>query len=276
MQQPAARFNIVLVYPPGYTPAEGLVDVCRLLYFSFESLGYSVTFQKNALEADAINVVVGYHLVEDAAVFGNHRIILFQLEQLSEAEGWYSPRRLEVLRRAEQVWDYSAENVRFLADRGIGDVRVLPFGFHEKLRTIAPAAKDIDVLFYGSVNPRRGAVLEQLQKRCRLRAVFGAYGPTRDAIIARSRIILNVHFYEAQILEVVRISYLVNNGCMVVSEESASNPFAGMIVTSPLEKLVETCLGLLADEGGMARVAAEGLRLFSERPMTKYLREVLK
>ena len=70
----------------------------------------------------------------------------------------------------------------------------------------------------------------------------------------------------------MRISYLLNNGCFVVSENSAHNPLEGMIVASPYEQLGETCVAHLADEPGRVRFAEEGLRLFRQRPMTEFLR----
>jgi len=73
----------------------------------------------------------------------------------------------------------------------------------------------------------------------------------------------------------MRISYLLNNGCFVVSENSAHNPLEGMIVASPYDELVETCLAKLADEAGRVRFAEEGARLFRERPMADFLRAIL-
>jgi hypothetical protein len=273
---PSTQFNIVLLAPPGYTHAESLLDVCHLLHASFESLGYSATFHVNELHAGAINVVVGYHLVADAGFFDGFRVVFYQLEQLVEHGSGYTPERHAVLQFAEQVWDYSPENAEFLRSQGLRDVRVLPLGFHEKLKTIAPVASDIDILFYGSLNERRRKILDALMARCRARAVFGRYGKERDALIARSKIILNIHRYEAKILEQVRISYLLNNGCFVISEDSAHNPLEGMIVAAPYERLVETCMNHLANEAGRIRFAAEGMRLFSRRPMAEFLRAILE
>jgi hypothetical protein len=47
------------------------------------------------------------------------------------------------------------------------------------------------------------------------------YGQARDALVARARIQLNVHYYEAKVFEVVRVSYLLANGRFVVSETGA-------------------------------------------------------
>lgn len=73
----------------------------------------------------------------------------------------------------------------------------------------------------------------------------------------------------------MRISYLLNNGCFVISEDSAHNPLEGMIVASPYDELVETCLAKLADEPGRTRFADEAARQFRERPMADFLRAIL-
>ena len=71
---------------------------------------------------------------------------------------------------------------------------------------------DLDVLFFGSLNPRRIAVIESLRAAgLRAEAVFGVYGEPRDDLIARAEAILNVHYYEAKVLEMVRLSYLLAN-----------------------------------------------------------------
>jgi hypothetical protein len=80
-------------------------------------------------------------------------------------------------------------------------------GYGPELTRIAPAPEDIDVLFVGSVNERRLIVLKQLAERgVNVDARFNLYGPERDAFVARARIILNVHFYDARLFEMVRVS----------------------------------------------------------------------
>ena len=49
-----------------------------------------------------------------------------------------------------------------------------------------------------------------------LRTLFGDYGEVRDRWIARSRVVLNIHFYDIKVAEQVRLSYLLNNGVLRV------------------------------------------------------------
>jgi hypothetical protein len=55
----------------------------------------------------------------------------------------------------------------------------------------------------------------------RVESAFGCYGEERDALIARARIVLNVHYYESKVFEVVRVSYLLANRKCVLSESGS-------------------------------------------------------
>jgi hypothetical protein len=185
------------------------------------------------------------------------KYIPYQLEQLS-LETWnaFSEDTVQVLSHAFRVWDYSEENIRFLKERGIKALH-LPVGYHQSLEQVPQGRpKDIDVLFFGSIGERRQKVLNILlhEKKVRLHALFGVYGRERDEFIARSKIILNIHYYPAKIFEAVRISYLLNNRCFVVSEESGVNPYRGVTIpTFPYEQLADACCSYLDREQDIER-----------------------
>jgi glycosyltransferase involved in cell wall biosynthesis/thioredoxin-like negative regulator of GroEL len=276
---PSPPWCVVLVQPPDYQHAAAFAEIAKLLFESLRSLGLPVTQTVNKLQAGAVNVVLGYHLLAGWDVQGPGPTIFYQLEQLPGADLATLARRVEVLRRGAAVWDYSPENLSVLSENGLKNVHLVPPGYHEALRTIPSvleAEKDVGVLFYGSLNDRRRAVLERLSSECAVKHLFGVYGEERDRWIARSRVILNMHYYPAQISEQVRISYLLNNGCFVVSEESAHNPFEGCLVSAPYEKLTECCLHYVGRPDERERIAIEGLARFSQRPMVDYLRPVLE
>ncbi len=180
-----------------------------------------------------------------------------------------------MLKGAQAIWDYSLENIQVLRDQGLSNLKHLPIGFHPNLQTIPKAEEDVDVLFYGSINDRREKILADLRPRCRVQELFQIYGPERDAWIARSKIILNIHFYETRIMEQARLSYLLNNGRFIVSEDSAANPFQDMIAAVPYDRVVESCLMFLQDAAAHQSQAQRGLDLFRRRPMTEYLRPLI-
>jgi hypothetical protein len=236
--------------------------------------------QTNTVEPGAVNIVVGYHLLGVSARehLAAHRVILYQLEQLSDREGWFTPDREALLHAALAVWDYSPENLDFLRARGISRAMHVPLGYHRRLERIrhrGDASKDIDVLFYGAVNKRRAAVMREIQERLRAEWLFGVYGEERDQYIARSRIVLNLHFYQARILEQVRLTYLLNNRCFVVSEDAEQNPYGDGIVTGPIETLPALCERFAGLPEERQATAERGYQTLRRHPMTDHLRTAL-
>lgn len=268
-------FNVVLIAPEGYEHSLAFLEVGELLVESFRSLGKQARLQQNRLDPASTNVILGYNLLPNGEPLRPVRHILVQLEQLSMQEGWFRPDRIEMLRRADAVWDYASENVEFLRRRGLTKVRHLPIGYHDNLRRIVRQNQDIDVLFYGSLNHRRRFVLEQIGKFATVKCLVGVYGQERDDYIARSKIVVNLHFYESQIMEQARIAYLLNNRCFVVSEASKLNPFGATLVTCEYDRVVETVQHYLANPCERYQKAKEAHCAFRERPMMDYLREVL-
>jgi hypothetical protein len=157
----------------------------------------------------------------------------------------------------------------------------LGLGFQAQLARVVPAAaKDIDVLFYGSIGPRRAHVLESLKARgVRVAAVFGVYGAERDALIARARLVLNLHHYESKILEVVRVFYLMSNAKAVVCElgpDTAADPmYLDGLRTAPYEKLVDACVDLLADDAACSQLEAQAITCIKRWPQVDFTRALL-
>jgi len=268
-------FNVVLIQPDSYPHAMAFREIAFLIHYSLQSLGQQSNATINTFDPQATNIIVGYQNLRDPSILRGNRHIIYQLEQLTEEPDWFDQSMTEMLKGAHAIWDYSLENIQYLRDRGFKHLHHLPIGFHPSLQTIPQTEADIDVLFYGAVNDRREKILADLRSHCRVEELFQVYGPQRDAYIARSKIVLNVHFYEAAIMEQVRLSYLLNNARCVVSEESAINPFKDMLITAEYDRLVETCLGYLNDELARHSAARRGFDLFRLRPMTDFLRPLI-
>jgi hypothetical protein len=122
--------------------------------------------------------------------------------------------------------------------------------------------------------------LEALHKRGKtVSAIFNAYGEERDAYYARSKIVLNIHFYEAKVFEIVRCSYLLANRVCLVSE-TGSEPevearYSNGIAFAPYEALVDTCLRLLDDTDARDAMANAGFEAFAAQSQTPFLRTAL-
>jgi GT2 family glycosyltransferase len=269
------RFNILLVEPPGYAHAGVFDELADLLAHSLRSMGHIAQIQRNYAERDSLNIVLGYNLLPNPAELRKVPHVIYQLEQLSDQEGWFRPELFEVLRFADEVWDYAPENIAFLSQRGLGDVKLLPIGSHDTMRRIGRQTQDIDVLFYGCLNDRRRAILEEIGKFASVKCLVGVYGKERDAFIARSKIVLNLHYYEAQIMEQVRLSYLLNNHAFVISESSPRDVYEGSLVTAAAGDIVETVKYYLDHPQERYQKAKAGFHFLKSRPMVDFLRQVL-
>lgn len=276
-----SRFQITLVRPQGFLHTEAFREVAETLQFGLRSIGHRAEIRENDFDAQAINVLLGAHLLSpEAALTVPPGSILYNLEQLGGAS---LPPQFYELARQNRVWDYSLHNVRHWEALG-GDYRPahVPLGYVPELNRIkASQNQDIDVLFYGSLNERRKLIVKALSDSgANVQVLFGIYGAARDEFIARSKIVLNVHFYDAKIFEVVRVSYLLSNSKAVVSEccfdTEIEDGFLDAISGVAYESLVETCMSLLRDEEARHRLEAQGFQWFSRRKESDILSNALQ
>ena len=79
-----------------------------------------------------------------------------------------------------------------------------------------------DIFFYGHPNERRKLILDKLTKvfGSGLKIGYGYYGGKKLFHIAKSKIILNLHYYEKAGLETCRINEILNMNKIIVSEKS--------------------------------------------------------
>lgn len=175
---------------------------------------------------------------------------------------------LEVLRK-NRVIDYQKKNVEYLRAHGIPAVHV-QYGYFPELERIQPAEQDIDVLFFGGVNDRRIKILKELEAsgmNCKI-ITYGVYGDELDALVARAKVVLNVHYQDVHPLEVVRLNYLLANKKFVVTErgwdEEDNALYAPGVVFAKYADLVETCRDFLSLQVVREEIASAGQKLARE------------
>ncbi|MFT3815059.1 MAG: methyltransferase domain-containing protein [Acidovorax sp.] len=268
---PAQRWVIALVQPAGYVHSGALWEAAEGIRLALNALGKEARFGNFNEPCDAL-LVFGAHLLPENFPLPAHTV-LYNLEQLVDPFWRQNPQNQAYLKCLQQhrVWDYSSSNVAFLASQGHTGATHIPLGYVPELAQVpALPVEDIDVLFYGSLNPRRQQVLDALRARgLKVEHLFGVYGEARDAVIARAKVVLNVHFYAAKLFEIARVSYLLTNGKAVVCEDSvmdAEDEFLrdGMVYV-PYEGLVDACVALVGDEQRRRHLARQGHAVFSSR-----------
>ncbi len=275
------KVRIVTIHPVNYLHSEAFAELSLTLKEAFLDLGVKAGLSRNVFSPGCINLILGWHLLDEAHEASlSVTSIIYNLEQMDERNRHLVTRLIRLSKRC-QLWDYSRRNIDILHQAGIRTpIHHVPIGTMPALTRIQPAKhQDIDVLFYGSLNPRRKKVLEALVgEGVRVRAAFGVYGDERDSLIARSKIVLNLHYYETSILEMVRLSYLWSNGKAVVAEfnDATEIPDAleGAACFVPYEKLVNACITLLADENARKDLERRSFEAMTAHRQTEILKRI--
>jgi glycosyltransferase involved in cell wall biosynthesis len=92
-------------------------------------------------------------------------------------------------------------------------------------RVLPDVRKDIDVLFCGTLTPRRKRLLEQIGRRCRVH-VDNAFGEAFVRLLNRAKIVLNIHGEDFLDTE-TRVFEALGSGAFLLSERlSSENPFS--------------------------------------------------
>ena len=98
-------------------------------------------------------------------------------------------------------------------------------------------------------------------------------------MIARAKIVLNVHHYPTKIFEIVRVSYLLANKKFVLSETSQEDEALATIkdglVLCDYEDIVATCVSYLKAPAERKRIAENGFSIFSRLRQDEILRNIL-
>ena len=270
--------TVITVTPAGHIHAAALAELAETVLYGLRRLGYDANQTPDLIAAKGRTVLVGAHLLPGDAVVPSDAIIYN-----SEHVAWIkaADESYRHLLRACQVWDYSASNATLLTEWLGKHVHHVPLGYATELSRISRASEqDIDVLFYGSLNPRRAAVLDQLrQAGLAVKYAFGVYGDERDALIARAKVVLNAHYYLPGIFEIVRVAYLMANRKAVIAEvnmgEHVDADLLPGIVTAPYDELARACRRWVDDDNGRRQLEERAFHTFAARDMTSILRQHL-
>jgi hypothetical protein len=276
------QFAVAVVSPPDQHDISGgaFNEVAEALHHGLLALGHDSVLT-NRLDLDERRtIVLGSNLLVQYALKPPKNPIFYNLEQLGDDLPWMTMPEFVDLFRHYPNWDYSQANVEYLAAMGLPRPTYVPIGYVPELTRITPAPEDIDVLFYGALNARRYAILRELHDRgLRVKWLPGVYGASRDAWIARSKIVLNLHYFEAKIFAIVRVSYLLANRRAVVSEHSANrtleSDLASGIAFADYEELVDRCVELVGDDRARRELAERGYQAFAARDQADILDRAL-
>jgi hypothetical protein len=115
------------------------------------------------------------------------------------------------------------------------------------------AEKDIDILFFGSLNKRREKILNSLRKKYKL-AIYKKYSDNSNTellnLIERSKIVLNIMYYDNNIIfDYYRNSLILSTRTLLITEKSTSKDYniedgllelENNIINVEYDKIIET------------------------------------
>jgi len=274
------KFNICIIQPQGYIHSLAFFELAELIVYSLRDLNHDAILQFNKIDNDRKNILIGFHLLDIKYVSQLPKnSILINVEQFLGGTPW-NENILHWIQSFE-IWDYSTQNIEFFKAQGIENIKYLELGYQSELSRIEiKAVQDIDVLFYGSINDRRAKVLDALKSSgLNVHTIFGIYGKDRDDLIARSKLVLNLHYYDSEIFEVVRVFYLLSNSIPVVGEINpatlVSDVYKNSVLGVPYQELVNACIRLIKDDQARDMQARKGLELIKQNPQHIYTNKLL-
>jgi len=277
----ARPFNICIVRPPGYLWSSVFLELAELLAFSLEDLGHPARIVENRLDPGCRNILIGGHLFDIAQTREiPPDTIIFNTEQVGAYLTEWNERAQHLVRHFP-AWDYSRDNIARFSALGLPSPMHFTFGYHPGLRRIpADAVKDIDVLFYGFPNEPRLRILRELERRgVRVTSLFGVFGAARDASIAKSKLVLNLHQHPTKVFEIVRVHYLMNNGKAILAQcdpdTKIDADYKPGLILAGYDQIVDRCIELLDSPEALLAAERQSLETIMRFDAVAILRELV-
>lgn len=209
-------FPALLVYPLYLFFVETLtttynfdVSVVTELNPDDDSL-YFITFAHNIqIEKLPINFIM-YNFEYGGNYFNNHHFI-------------------DVLDRAWEIWDYSSINLSKTKRPNHIFIPYLPTKsatIVEKMKLFCTKERSIKYLFYGSLNEKRQSVLSQIKPTVKMLGASGTFliGEKLYSQLANVETVINIHYYDDNVMEIYRFFECLLLGVKVISTEGYMDP----------------------------------------------------
>jgi len=262
----------------------GYREVIECIQWGLISLGSEATAAVNQIADNAVNIVFGFQMLQELDIESlPSNTILYNLEQISNLPLERLKPVFRAAARRLHIWDYSQHNLQKWEElRPVYPVAPVPIGWAPPLARITSAPEqDIDVLFYGGPSDLRLTVFSALCHRG-IRSVFvcGLYGASRDGLIARSKLVLNLNMYShSKIFEIVRVSYLLANSKAVIADlqpETFVEPdIREAVAFAPPSEIANLCGELLKSESSRTDLAKRGEAIIRKRDIREILQRAM-
>ena len=160
------------------------------------------------------------------------RYIMWQIEQTDISNNSLVPkfneRYFQDLQNSICVFEMSRDNIKFYQEKIYPTpIYYQPLPFAQLTDCNSKQEYLYDIVFFGTPNPRRMVILESLRKKLpseiKTNWLYKIYNSERDEILQKTKIVLNLHYYENPVLETDRFNIAINNNCYILSEDVDSD-----------------------------------------------------
>ena len=167
--------------------------------------------------------------------FSPKLFILYQLEQSNSK--WFDKKFYKYLNNATNIWDFSMKNRLLYNDIPLNKIfyQMVPYYLENRPNSTI----EYDVFFYGAKNLRREKILNYISKNFNIKIGYGIIGDERDDLIAKSKIILNLHFYNDCALETCRLNEILQYNKIIISENPANSDWYNQSLYADIVDFVE-------------------------------------
>lgn len=199
----------------------------KMLLFFFPQ---NITHIENIYSEQNINDENNFYIIIGAQFFKNLNLIeklknktfiIYQLEQLNKIK--LDPQLVSI---SKGVLDYTEINRKIYKDF---QILYPPFSsYNFSLNYEKEEKKEIDILFYGCLNPRRNTILNYVRQQfpnLNIKIITNKRGEELYTLIKKSKIILNISFYKPAIFEICRINEIIPYASFIISELNLIDEF---------------------------------------------------
>ena len=280
-------FNICIIKPKNFVHYLAFKEIAELLHYSLLKLKLKshISFNNFDTNPQIKNIIFGAHLLPDDMINSvPDNSIIFNTEQIGSLnlnKKWIN-RIIKLAEKNIELWDYSNFNLQFIYDKTNLKGKLFEIGYQEELNRIKlNKSQDFDLLFYGSINDKRKYIIDKLvEKKIKVKCLFGVYGNTRDNWIANSKLVLSMHMYDAKLFDYVRVFYLMTNSIPVVAEHDQDTKinnenYLNGIKPIKYDELINTIIYLIKNKKDREELGNRGSALIKKYPQEEFTKKIL-
>lgn len=280
------RFNVVFLGPESILALRQ--DFLLALRHGLARCGHDVTLDWNRVDPSRLNLLVGAYFLPRENILqiarSGLRYAVVNTEVIKDDLLNHNPKKVDFLgayvpliQRGQFAWDVIQDNIAEYERYGV-DARFLRWGYLPELEVVPHAAeKTLDYYFFGSMTPRRKAILDALDRAgFKGRHDHSSPGFVRNELIGRAKVQLNIIQKDIYThVNSFRICLLANNRCAILSErETDPAGYLAYASVTDAETLVADMTSII-NAGSWRSLGEDAYRRFSALPMETCLGRLL-